>query len=164
MVEPTSEDLGVIDRIIGYDGIGGDYLYKRGGGSLNPPSHDMVDRKEQFIYQEGKTVYKYAVSTMAEISVEMMTRNNIAPEKLAFLVPHQANLRIIEAVGKRMNIGMEQVMVNIDRYGNTTAATIPLCFWDYENKLRKGDNLILTAFGAGFTWGSIFLKWAYDPD
>jgi 3-oxoacyl-[acyl-carrier-protein] synthase-3 len=118
---------------------------------------------EHFVYQEGQVVFKAAVSKMSDLSEEIMKRNGIAPEELAFLVPHQANMRIIEAVGRRMGISKDQVMVNIQRYGNTTAATIPLCFWDFEKKLSKGDNIILTAFGAGFTYGSLYLKWAYDP-
>lgn len=164
LVEPTTEEIGVMDRILGYDGNGIPNLHMKAGGSLRPPSHDTVDNKEHFVYQEGQAVFKAAVSKMSDISVEIMNRNNIEPQDLAYLIPHQANNRIIEAVGKRMGIGSNQVMVNIERYGNTTAATIPLCLWDFEKKLKKGDNLILTAFGAGFTFGSIYLKWAYDPE
>lgn len=163
LVEPTTEDVGVIDRIIGFDGSGINNLHMKAGGSLRPPSHETIDNMEHFVYQEGQVVYKAAVSKMSDISVELMNRNHILPEQLAYLIPHQANLRIIEAVGRRMGISNEQVLVNIQRYGNTTAATIPLCFWDFEKKLSKGDNIILTAFGAGFTFGSIYLKWAYDP-
>ncbi len=163
LLEPTTENLGVIDRIIGYDGDGVQNLHMKAGGSLRPSSHDSVDNMEHFVYQEGQAVFKAAVSKMSDLSVEIMERNNIRPEELNFLIPHQANKRIIEAVGRRMGINSEQVLVNIERYGNTTAATIPLCFWDFEKKLKKGDNLILTAFGAGFTYGSIYLKWAYDP-
>jgi 3-oxoacyl-[acyl-carrier-protein] synthase-3 len=163
LVEPTTENVGIIDRITGFDGIGREYLHMKAGGSLKPPSHETVDNKEHFIYQEGKTVYKFAVSKMSDISEEMMKRNNIKPEELAYLVPHQANLRIIEAVGRRMNIDPKQVLVNIQKFGNTTAATIPLCFWDFEKQFKKGDNIIIVAFGAGFTWGSIYLKWAYNP-
>ncbi len=163
MIEPTMEDNCIIDRLISYNGNGLQYLHMKSGGSLSPASHDTVDRKEHFVYQEGKTVYRFAVSIMSEISEQIMKRNNITPDKLAYLIPHQANLRIIEAVGRRLGIGMDQLLVNIDRYGNTTSATIPLCLWDFENHLKKGDNIILTAFGAGFTWGSIYLKWAYDP-
>jgi 3-oxoacyl-[acyl-carrier-protein] synthase III len=164
LVEPTQEEIGVLDRIIGYDGSGSANLHMKAGGSLRPTSHDTVDNKEHFVYQEGQAVFKAAVSKMSDISAEIMNRNNISPADLAFLVPHQANNRIIEAVGRRMGINSAQVMVNIERYGNTTAATIPLCLWDFEKKLKKGDNLILTAFGAGFTFGSIYLKWAYDPE
>ncbi|QQS52548.1 MAG: ketoacyl-ACP synthase III [Bacteroidota bacterium] len=163
LVEPTTEDVGVIDRIIGFDGSGINNLHMKAGGSLRPPSHETIDNMEHFVYQEGQVVYKAAVSKMSDISVELMNRNHILPEQLAYLIPHQANLRIIEAVGRRMGISNEQVLVNIQRYGNTTAATIPLCFWDFEKKLSKGDNIILTAFGAGFTFGSIYLKWAYNP-
>ena len=163
LVEPTTEDLGVIDRIIGYDGSGIPNLHMKAGGSLRPPSHDTIDNMEHFVYQEGQVVFKAAVSKMADLSDDIMKRNNIAPEELAFLVPHQANMRIIEAVGRRMGISPDQVMVNIQRYGNTTAATIPLCLWDFEKKLSKGDNIILAAFGAGFTYGSMYIKWAYDP-
>ena len=163
LLEPTTEELGVIDRIIGFDGSGKDYLYLKGGGSLYPPSHEVVDKGLHYIYQEGKTVFKAAVSTMSDISVDIMKKNNISPDELTWLVPHQANMRIIEAVARRMGIRRDQVMINIQRYGNTTAATIPLCFWDYEKELKKGDNIILTSFGAGFTYGAIYLKWAYDP-
>ncbi len=163
LVEPTTEDVGVIDRILGYDGSGINNLHMKAGGSLRPPSHETIDNMDHFVYQEGQVVYKAAVSKMSDISVELMQRNHISPEQLAYLIPHQANLRIIEAVGRRMGISHEQVLVNIQRYGNTTAATIPLCLWDFEKKLSKGDNIILTAFGAGFTFGSIYLKWAYDP-
>jgi 3-oxoacyl-[acyl-carrier-protein] synthase-3 len=162
LIEPTTEDLGVMDRILGYDGTGREFLHMKAGGSLRPPSHETIDNKEHFVYQEGKTVFKAAVSVMSDISVEIMKRNGIKPSELAWLVPHQANMRIIEAVARRMEIDRNQVMININKYGNTTAATIPLCFWDYEKQLKKGDNLILTSFGAGFTWGAIYLKWAYD--
>jgi 3-oxoacyl-[acyl-carrier-protein] synthase-3 len=134
----------------------------KAGGSLRPASHDTVDNKEHFVFQEGQTVFKFAVSNMADISVEMMKKHNIAPEDLAWLVPHQANMRIIEAVARRMGILREQVMINIQQYGNTTAATIPLCLWEWEDKLKKGDKIILSAFGGGFTWGAIYLKWAYN--
>jgi 3-oxoacyl-[acyl-carrier-protein] synthase-3 len=162
LLEPTKEDIGIYDRIIGFDGAGKEFLHMKAGGSLNPTSHDSIENKEHFVYQEGRTVYKHAVSKMSDISVEIMKRNNITSENLSWFVPHQANMRIIEAVGSRMGIGKEKVLINIERYGNTTAATIPLCFWDYENQLKKGDNIILTAFGAGFTWGTIYLKWAYN--
>jgi 3-oxoacyl-[acyl-carrier-protein] synthase-3 len=143
------------------DGSGDKYLHQKAGGSIRPSSHETVDAKEHFVYQEGRTVFKFAVKNMADKSVEIMKRNNIAPEELAWLVPHQANMRIIEAVAERMGIKREQVMINIHKYGNTTAATIPLCLYEYETQLKPGDNLILSAFGAGFTTGIMYLKWAY---
>ena len=161
LIEPTTEDLGVIDRILGYDGDGIKNLHMKAGGSLNPPSHETIDNGWHYVYQEGQSVFKVAVKQMADISVEILERNNLDPKELNWLVPHQANMRIIEAVARRMGIKKEQVMINIQNYGNTTAATIPLCLRDYEKELKKGDNLILTAFGAGFTWGAIYLKWAY---
>ena len=130
---------------------------------LHPPTHETVDAKQHYIFQEGQAVFKVAVSKMSDVSVEIMQRNNLTHEDIKYLVPHQANMRIIEATARRMEISKEQVMINIQKYGNTTAATIPLCLWDYEKQLKKGDNLILTSFGAGFTWGAIYLKWAYDP-
>ncbi len=162
LVEPTTEDIGIKDSILESDGAGRHYLYMKGGGSAYPSSHETIDAKMHYIYQDGKTVFKHAVSRMADVSVDIMKRNNIAPEELAWLVPHQANLRIIDATAKRMEIEREQVMINIERYGNTTAATIPLCLWEWEKKLNKGDNIILAAFGAGFTWGAIYIKWGYD--
>ena len=164
LVEPTEEDVGVMDHDLHSDGSGGKHLYLKAGGSLHPASHETVDKNEHYVYQEGQAVFKFAVSRMADVSVDMMKKHNITPEDLAYLVPHQANMRIIEAVARRMGIPREKVMINIEKYGNTTAATIPLCLWEWEDKLRKGDNLILSAFGGGFTWGSIFLKWAYDPN
>lgn len=164
MIEPTSEYLGIIDRIIGYDGSGKEYLHMKAGGSLYPASHLTVDNHDHFVYQEGKPVYKAAVSTMSDISVEIMKRNNLTSKDLAWFVPHQANMRIIEAVADRMGINKNQVLINIERYGNTTAATIPLCLWDFEKRLKVGDNIIFTAFGAGFTWGSIYLKWGYNSN
>jgi 3-oxoacyl-[acyl-carrier-protein] synthase-3 len=164
LLEPTTEDTGIIDHIFHTDGSGGKYLYLKAGGSLRPASHETVENKEHFLYQEGQAVFKFAVSKMADVSVEMMKKHNISPEELAYLVPHQANNRIIEAVARRMGISKEKVMVNIEKYGNTTAATIPLCLWEWEDQLHKGDNVILAAFGGGFTWGSIYLKWAYDTE
>ncbi len=164
LIEPTAEEVGVMDRILGYDGAGIVSLNMKAGGSLRPPTHETIDNQEHYVYQDGQVVFKAAVSKMSDISIEIMNRNNIKPENLSYLIPHQANLRIIDAVGRRMGINKSQVLINIERYGNTTAATIPLCLWDFEKKLKKGDNLILTAFGAGFTYGSIFLKWAYDPE
>ncbi|MBC8006010.1 MAG: ketoacyl-ACP synthase III [Verrucomicrobia bacterium] len=163
LLEPTTEGLGVIDHINRVDGGGAQYLQIKSGGSLRPASYLTIDNDEHFVYQEGQTVFKTAVSNMADVAVEMMQKHQITAKDLAWVVPHQANMRIIDAVGRRMGIDKKQVMVNIQKYGNTTAATIPLCLYDYESKLRKGDNIILVAFGAGFTWGTVFLKWAYDP-
>jgi 3-oxoacyl-[acyl-carrier-protein] synthase-3 len=163
LLEPTTENIGIIDHILRTDGSGRKYLHLKAGGSVKPSSHETIDAREHFIYQEGQSVFKFAVSNMADVSVEIMERNNLKPEDIAFLVPHQANLRIIDATGRRMGLSPEKVMINIQNYGNTTAATIPLCIWEYENRLKKGDVLILAAFGGGFTWGSIYLKWAYDP-
>lgn len=163
LLEPTTEDLGVIDHINRVDGAGAQFLHIKSGGSLKPASYETIDNDEHFIYQEGQTVFKTAVSNMADVALEMMQKHEISIDELAWLVPHQANLRIIDAVGRRMGIDREKVMVNIQMYGNTTAATIPLCLYDYEDQLKKGDNIVLVAFGAGFTWGTIYLKWAYDP-
>jgi len=162
MLEPTLEDVGIIDAILQSDGAGRVHLHQKAGGSLKPPTHDTIDAREHYIYQEGQPVFKWAVSKMADVSVEMMNRHNLTSENLQWLVPHQANMRIIDATANRMGLDKEKVMINIERYGNTTSATLPLCLWEWENKLRKGDNIILAAFGAGFTWGSLYLKWAYD--
>jgi len=162
LLEPGKDDNGLIDHMLHVDGSGGAHLHMKAGGSLRPASHDTVNNKEHFVFQEGQTVFKFAVSKMADISVDMMNKHNIPPEDLAWLVPHQANMRIIEAVARRMGISKDQVMINIQRYGNTTAATIPLCLWEWEDRLKKGDKIILSAFGGGFTWGAIYLKWAYN--
>ncbi len=165
LLEPTSDmNYGVKDSILHCDGSGSEFLYMKGGGSLNPPTHETVDLGYHTLYQDGKTVFKEAVKGMADISVEIMKKNNISSDEVAFLVPHQANLRIIDATANRMGIPKEKAMVNIHKYGNTTAATIPSCLTEYyrEGKLKKGDNLILAAFGAGFTWGSIYLTWSID--
>ena len=164
LLEPTTEDLGIVDSILHTDGSGRIHLYMKSGGSVSPPSHETVDNKEHFIYQEGQPVFKAAVSRMADVSAEMMERHNLTADDLAWLVPHQANLRIIDATAKRMGLDPAKVMINIQHYGNTTAATLPLCLWEWEPRLKKGDNLILATFGAGFTWGSMLLKWAYDGD
>ena len=161
LLEPTEEEIGIMDAITVTDGSGRVHLHMKAGGSVRPPSHETVDAREHYIYQEGQPVSKFAVTRMADVSAEIMERNHLAPEDVAYLVPHQANLRIIDATARRMGIGKEKVMINIDRYGNTTDATIPLCLWEWESKLKKGDNLILAAFGGGFTWGSIWIKWAY---
>ena len=152
------------DAILEVDGGGARHLHMKGGGSLNPATHETVENRDHFVYQEGQAVFKVAVSKMADVSVEVMERNNIKSDELNWLVPHQANMRIIEAVARRMGINKDQVMINIEKYGNTTAATIPLCLWEYESQLKKGDKVILAAFGGGFTWGSIYMKWGYDGD
>lgn len=162
MLEPTEEDFGILDASLHCDGVGKDLLVQKSGGSAYPLNEERLANKENCVYQEGKHVYKYAVTNMSQVSVNMMERNNIASEELAYLIPHQANLRIIEAVGKRMGLEKEQVLVNIEKYGNTTAATIPLVMYDFEKNLKKGDKIILTAFGGGFTWGAMYLKWAYN--
>lgn len=163
LLEPTEEELGVMDHILRSDGMGRDHLYMKAGGSLNPPSIETVTNREHYIYQDGPFVFKHAVTNMADTAAEIMEKNGLKPEDIAWLVPHQANLRIIDATGRRMGLNPEKVMVNIQKYGNTTSATIPLCLYEWENQLHKGDNLILAAFGAGFTWGAVWLKWAYDP-
>lgn len=162
LVEPTTEDLGVIDYINRVDGLGRHHLHIKAGGSLKPASPETVANNEHYLYQEGQTVFKAAVSNMADVAAEIMTKNNLTAQDINWLVPHQANMRIIDATARRMGIDKKQVMINIQKYGNTTAATIPLCLWDYEQQLKKGDNIILAAFGAGFTWGSMYLKWAYN--
>jgi len=165
LLEPT-EDLnyGIKDSLLFIDGSCKDTLYMKAGGSLNPSSHETVDKKWHYIYQEGKAVFKVAVKGMADVSYDIMVKNNLKSEDVAYLVPHQANLRIIDATAERMGISKDKVMVNIDRYGNTTAATIPSCITEYyrNGKLKKGDNIILAAFGAGYTWGSIYLTWSLD--
>jgi len=163
LLEPNTEDLGIIDHINRVDGSGSSFLQIKSGGSLRPASNETVYNDEHFVSQEGQTVFKSAVSNMADVSIEILDKNKVSVDELAWFVPHQANMRIIDAVGRRMGIDKERVMVNIQKYGNTTAATIPLCLYDYESQLKKGDNIVLAAFGAGFTWGSIYLKWAYDP-
>ena len=164
MLEPCTDGMGVVDAIMKVDGSGRKHLHQVAGGSMYPASFDTVTKRQHFIYQEGQPVFKAAVSNMADTAVEMMKRNNITPDKLAWLVPHQAHMRIIEATAKRMGIKKEQVMINIERFGNTTSATIPLCLWEWEPKLRRGDNVIIATFGAGFTWGAGLVKWAYDGD
>jgi 3-oxoacyl-[acyl-carrier-protein] synthase-3 len=162
MLEPTIDDVGVMDYIHHVDGLGRHHLHMKAGGSLRPASFETVQKDEHFVFQEGQTVFKYAVTGMADVAAEIMKRHQLKPEDVAWLVPHQANMRIIDATARRMGVNKDKVMINIQKYGNTTAATIPLCLWDYEQKLKKGDNIILAAFGAGFTWGSVYLKWAYD--
>ncbi len=160
-LEPNTEGNGIQDAILKTDGSGGQFLNIQGGGSLNPASHATVDAGLHYAYQEGRTVFKFAVTNMADVAAEVMQRNNLTAGDVAWLVPHQANKRIIDATAERAGLPEEKVMVNIHKYGNTTSATIPMCLWEWESKLKKGDNLILAAFGGGFTWGSIYLKWAY---
>ncbi|HPD95747.1 MAG TPA: beta-ketoacyl-ACP synthase III [Tenuifilaceae bacterium] len=164
MLEPNEDGFGLNDSLLHVDGSGRKHLHQVAGGSCYPASLETVTKRQHYIYQEGQAVFKAAVSNMADVSVEMMKRNGITPENLAWLVPHQANMRIIEATAHRMGINREQVMINIQRYGNTTSATIPLCFWEWEPQLKKGDNIIIATFGAGYTWGSAYVKWAYDGD
>jgi 3-oxoacyl-[acyl-carrier-protein] synthase III len=163
LLEPATEDVGVIDHIFHVDGSGRKFLHMKAGGSVRPASHETVEAREHYVYQEGQSVFKFAVTNMADVAAEIMEKNNLKAGDIAWLVPHQANLRIIDATGRRMGLSPEKVMINIEKYGNTTAATIPLVLWEFEPKLRKGDNIILAAFGGGFTWGSVYIKWAYDP-
>jgi 3-oxoacyl-[acyl-carrier-protein] synthase-3 len=162
MLEPNTDGYGVQDAILRSDGSGREFLHMKAGGSLKPPTHDTIDAREHYVFQDGQPVFKAAVKSMADVSEEIMQRNNLTADDVSWLVPHQANKRIIDATARRMGVGNEKVMLNIQKYGNTTAGTLPLCLWDYENQLNKGDNIILAAFGGGFTWGSIFIKWAYD--
>ena len=162
LLEPTEDGLGVQDAILRSDGAGREFLHMKAGGSLKPSSHETVDAKEHFVFQDGQPVFKAAVKSMADVSEVIMERNNLTADDVAWLVPHQANKRIIDATARRMGVGSEKVMLNIEKYGNTTNGTIPLCLWEWENHLNKGDNIVLAAFGGGFTWGSIFIKWAYD--
>ena len=161
LLEP-SEEHGIIDHKLHVDGNGANFLRQKAGGSLFPPTHETVENKEHVIWQDGQPVFKAAVKGMADVSYDIMQKNNLEPDDVAWLVPHQANLRIIDATQRRMGLPKEKVMINIQKYGNTTAATIPLCLMDWETKLKKGDNIILAAFGGGFTWGAVYLQWAYD--
>ena len=162
LLEPNEDGLGIIDSILKSDGSGRHYLHQKAGGSVKPASHATVDAKEHFVFQDGQPVFKAAVKGMADVSAEIMEKNKLTSEDVSWLVPHQANKRIIDATANRMGVGSNKVMLNIQRYGNTTSGTIPLCLWDYEKQLKKGDNIILSAFGGGFTWGAIYLKWAYN--
>ena len=164
LLEPNQEGLGIVDSILKSDGSGKQYLHQKAGGSVKPASHETVDKREHYVFQDGQPVFKAAVKGMSDVSAEIMERNNLKSEDVAWLVPHQANLRIIDATAKRMGLDSDKVMINIQRYGNTTAGTLPLCLWDWENQLKKGDNIILAAFGGGFTWGAVYLKWAYNPN
>ncbi|MBT3383722.1 MAG: ketoacyl-ACP synthase III [Prolixibacteraceae bacterium] len=162
MLEPTIEEVGIIDYIHHVNGLGRHHLHMKAGGSLRPASCETTKNDEHFVYQEGQAVFKHAVTGMADVAVEIMKKHNLDSDDIAWLVPHQANLRIIDATARRMGLNPDKVLINIEKYGNTTAATIPLCLYDFEKQLKKGDNIILAAFGAGFTWGSVYLKWAYD--
>ena len=162
LLEPTTGNDYVVDSLLKSDGSGAPYLHMKAGGSKIPASHDSVEKKQHVIYQEGSTVFKFAVTNMADVSAKIMERNNLKSDDIAWLAPHQANKRIIDATANRMGLTDEKVMMNISRYGNTTAATIPLLLWDYEKQLHKGDNIILAAFGGGFTWGAVYLRWAYE--
>ncbi|NUM32712.1 MAG: ketoacyl-ACP synthase III [Bacteroidetes bacterium] len=162
LLEPNFEGLGVVDSILKADGSGKEFLHQKAGGSLKPPTHQTIDAREHYVYQEGKTVFKFAVTNMAEVSHEIMKRNNLTANDVNYLLAHQANKRIIDATADRMGVGNEKVLMNIQRYGNTTSGTLPLLMWDFEKILKKGDNLILSTFGGGFTWGSMYIKWAYN--
>ncbi|NDC40773.1 MAG: ketoacyl-ACP synthase III [Chitinophagia bacterium] len=162
LLEPNNEGYGLIDSILKTDGRGRVYLHQKAGGSVKPATMETVMNKEHYVYQEGQAVFKFAVKNMADVAAEIMERNNLTPENVAWLVPHQANKRIITATAERMNLPAEKVMVNIERYGNTTNGTLPLCLWEWENQLKKGDNIVLAAFGGGFTWGATYIKWAYN--
>jgi 3-oxoacyl-[acyl-carrier-protein] synthase-3 len=161
LLEPNTEGYGIVDSVCKSDGSGREFLNMKAGGSLKPASHETVTNREHYAYQEGKTVFKFAVTNMADVAAEIMERNNLIADDIAWLVPHQANKRIIDATANRMGISEDKVVINIERYGNTTNGTIPLCLWEWESKFKKGDNIVLAAFGGGFTWGSLYLKWAY---
>ena len=162
LLEPNTEGFGVVDSILRSDGAGRVHLHQKAGGSVRPASIETVMAKEHFVYQEGQTVFKFAVKNMADVAYDIMQRNNLTNEDVSWLVPHQANKRIIDATRDRMGVSEDKVMINIQKFGNTTNGTLPLCLWEWENKLKKGDNIILAAFGGGFTWGSTYIKWAYD--
>ncbi len=161
LLEANEEGNGIMDSILRVDGSGRVHLHQKAGGSVKPASAETVAAKEHYVYQEGQTVFKFAVTNMADVSAEIMERNNLTSDDIAWLIPHQANKRIIDATARRMGVSDEKVTLNIERYGNTTNGTIPLCLWEWESKFKKGDNIILAAFGGGFTWGAIWIKWAY---
>jgi 3-oxoacyl-[acyl-carrier-protein] synthase-3 len=163
LLEPTTDGTGIMDSILKSDGHGRVYLHQKAGGSVMPASKETVEKRLHYVFQDGQPVFKAAVVGMADVSAEIMEKNHLTADDVAWLVPHQANLRIIDATARRMGVGQDKVMTNIQRYGNTTAGTIPLCLWDWEKQLKKGDNLILSAFGGGFTWGAVYVKWSYDP-
>lgn len=163
LIEPSADEtLGLQDQILHVDGIGRHYLYQRAGGSLYPPTEETIIKREHYIHQDGQTVFKYAVSRMADVSVEIMEKHGLKAEDIAYLIPHQANMRIIEATGKRMGLSSDKILINIEKFGNTAGTSIPLVLWEFEKKFKKGDTLIFSAFGAGFTWGAIYYKWAYN--
>lgn len=164
LLEPTEEEVGIKDSILKSNGEGRHFLHMKAGGSVKPATAETVAAREHFVHQDGQTVFKFAVTNMADVSAEIMERNQLTADDISYLVPHQANKRIIDATANRMGVGPEKVMLNIQRYGNTTNGTIPLCLWEWESKLKKGDNLILAAFGGGFTWGAVYVKWAYDTE
>ncbi len=164
LLEADEEGNGIIDSVLHSDGMGREFLHQKAGGSMKPASIQTVENREHFVYQEGRTVFKFAVSNMADAGAEIMERNGLKSEDIAWLVPHQANLRIIDATARRMGLDDSKVMINIHKYGNTTNGTIPLCLWEWENQLKKGDNIVLAAFGGGFTWGAVYLKWAYNTN
>jgi len=161
LLEPNMEDHGIMDSILRVDGSGRAFLHQKAGGSVKPATQETVAAKEHFVYQEGQTVFKFAVTKMADVSAEIMEKNNLTSDDIAWLIPHQANKRIIDATARRMGLPDDKVTLNIERYGNTTNGTIPLCLWEWEKKFKKGDNIIIAAFGGGFTWGAIWVKWAY---
>lgn len=163
LLEPTTEEYGIMDFKLQVDGVGEQFLHMKAGGSRKPATHETIDNREHYVYQEGAAVFKFAVTNMADVAAEIMDRNQLTADDVAWLVPHQANKRIIDATANRMGVTSEKVMLNIHKYGNTTSGTIPLCLWDYESQLKKGDNLILAAFGGGFTWGAVYVKWMLDP-
>jgi 3-oxoacyl-[acyl-carrier-protein] synthase-3 len=163
LLEPTTEEYGIMDFKLQVDGVGEQFLHMKAGGSRKPATHETIDNREHYVYQEGAAVFKFAVTNMADVAAEIMERNHLTADDVAWLVPHQANKRIIDATANRMGVTSEKVMLNIHKYGNTTSGTIPLCLWDYESQLKKGDNLILAAFGGGFTWGAVYVKWMLDP-
>jgi 3-oxoacyl-[acyl-carrier-protein] synthase-3 len=162
LLEPSEDENGIMDSILRSDGAGQEFLHQKAGGSLHPPTHETIDARMHYVHQEGKTVFKFAVTNMAEVSRQIMDRNNLTGDSVNYLCAHQANLRIIDATAKRMELDESKVLINIEKYGNTTAGTIPLLFSDFETKFKKGDNVVLAAFGGGFTWGAIYLKWAYN--
>jgi len=162
LLEPDTDGYGIKDSILHTDGSGEQFLHMKAGGSRKPATHETLDNREHYVFQEGSQVFKFAVTNMAEVAADIMAKNNLASENVAWLVPHQANKRIIDATARRMGVSSDKVMLNIHKYGNTTSGTIPLCLWEFENQMKRGDNIILAAFGGGFTWGSVYIKWAYD--
>ncbi|HET8860388.1 beta-ketoacyl-ACP synthase III [Marivirga sp.] len=162
LLEPNTEGFGIKDSILHTDGSGEQFLHMKAGGSRKPATHETLDNREHYVFQEGSQVFKFAVTNMADVAADIMAKNNLTSDDVSWLVPHQANKRIIDATANRMGVSSDKVMLNIHKFGNTTSGTIPLCLWEYENQMKKGDNIILAAFGGGFTWGSIYIKWAYD--